>query len=91
MCIERKVVLVTKANSSMIEWGDNVNFFFWNLDNRGKFIRSLWSGALALLFLYGVVWFYAENFGMRLGVPITLTLLYIVDVLYRYRKWKNGD
>lgn len=68
-----------------------MNFFYWNLDNKGKFIRSLWSGALALIFLYLVAWSYADNFVMKIGIPIILTLLYVVGVFYRYRKWKNGN
>lgn len=68
-----------------------MTFFYWNLDNRGKLIRSLWTGALALIFLYVIAWYYADNFAMSIGVPIILTLLYVVDLFYRYRKWKNGN
>ncbi len=66
-----------------------MRFFYWNLDNKEKFIRSLWMGLLALLFLYVVVWYYVDDLIIKIVLPITLTILYIVGLFYRYNKMKN--
>ncbi|EMR07222.1 hypothetical protein C772_00867 [Bhargavaea cecembensis DSE10] len=68
--------------------------FYWELDAKGKFIRSLWSGFLALLFLYWAVWFVPahpafDNEFFKLWVPIVFTLLYFASLVYKYRKWKK--
>lgn len=68
-----------------------MKFFYWDLDDKGKFIRSLWTGALALIFLYVVVWYYVDDLATRIGVPIVSTLLYVVGLLFQYRKWKNAN
>ncbi len=66
-----------------------MRFFYWNLDGKGKFIRSLWTGLLALLVLYVVVWYCVDDLTIKIGLPITLTILYIAGLFYRYRKLKK--
>jgi len=63
--------------------------FYWNLDNKEKFIRSLWTGLLALLFLYVVVWYCVDDITIKIVLPITLTILYIASLFYRYNKVKK--
>lgn len=63
--------------------------FYRNLDNKEKFIRSLWTGLLALLFLYVVVWYCVDDLTIKIVLPITLTILYSAGLFYRYNKSKN--
>lgn len=69
--------------------GDSVKFFYWNLNDKEKFIRSLWTGVLALIFLYVVIGYYVDD--IEIGVPIAFTLLYVVGLFFRYRKWKRTN
>lgn len=61
-----------------------MKLFFWQLDNKQKFTRALWTGLLVLLFLYAVVWYVDIDF----TIPIVLTVLYIADLVFRYKKIK---
>ena len=63
-----------------------MKLFFWQLDQKEKFIRVLWSGLFVLLFLYCVAWYKGLNF----TIPIVLTILYIVDIGFRYSKIKRS-
>lgn len=66
-----------------------MKFFYWNLDNKEKFIRSLWMGLLALLFLYVVVWYCVDDLTIKIVFPIGFTILYIIGLSYRYHKIKK--
>ena len=66
-----------------------MKLFIWQLDNREKFIRVLWFGLLSLLFLYVVVWYYVDDIVIKILLPIATTILYIVELFFRYKKWKN--
>ena len=59
-----------------------MKLFFWQLDNKEKFIRALWMGLLVLIFLYAVVWYNSGDF----IIPIVLTVLYFADLSFRYKK-----
>lgn len=59
-----------------------MKLFFWQLDNKEKFIRALWMGLLVLIFLYAVVWYNSGDF----TIPIVLTVLYFADLSLRYKK-----
>lgn len=63
-----------------------MKLFFWQLDNKEKFIRALWMGLLALLFLYAVVGYKSADF----TIPILLTFLYIAYLGLRYKKIKRS-
>lgn len=63
-----------------------MKLFFWQLDNKEKFIRALWMGLLALTFLYTIVWYNSADF----TIPIVLTVLYIADLGLRYKKMKQS-
>lgn len=70
--------------------------FYWELDAKGKFIRTLWGGPLALAFLY---WALAgleghpdfDNVYIRAWLPVIATLIVLVDLVYLYRKWKKEE
>ena len=66
-----------------------MKLFIWQLDNREKFIRVLWFGLLSLLVLYVVVWYYVDDIVIKILLPIAVTILYIVELFFRYKKWKN--
>ena len=66
-----------------------MKLFIWQLDNREKFIRVLWFGLLSLLFLYVVVWYYVDDIVIKILLPTAVTILYIVELFFRYKKWKN--
>ncbi|QDQ03040.1 hypothetical protein FOH38_22760 [Lysinibacillus fusiformis] len=68
-----------------------MKFFYWNLNDKEKFIRSSWTGASALIFLYLVVGYYVDDLKTKIGVPIVLTLLYVVGLFFQYRKWKRAN
>lgn len=68
-----------------------MKFFYWNLNNKEKFVRSLWTGLLALLFLYVVVWYYVDDLTIKIVFPITLTIVYIAGLFYRYYKCRNNE
>ena len=63
-----------------------MKLFFWQLGNKEKFIRALWMGLLALVFLYAAVWYYSADY----TIPIVLTVLYIADLGLRYKKIKRS-
>jgi len=66
-----------------------MKFFYWNLNNKEKFIRSLWTGLLALLFLYVVVWYCVDDLTLKIEIIIVCTTLYVIDLFDRYYKYKN--
>lgn len=66
-----------------------MKFFYWNLNNKEKFIRSLWTGLLALLFLYVVVWYCVDDLTIKIEILIVCTTLYVFDLFDRYYKYKN--
>lgn len=63
-----------------------MKLFFWQLDNKEKFIRALWMGLLGLIFFYAVVWYNSADF----TIPIFFTVLYIADLGLRYKKMKRS-
>ena len=66
-----------------------MKLFIWQLDNREKFIRVLWFGLLSLLVLYVVVWYYVDDIVIKILLPIATTILYIIELFFCYKKWKN--
>ena len=66
-----------------------MKLFIWQLDNRGKFIRVLWFGLLSLLFFYVVVLYYIDDIVIKILLPIAVTIVYIFELFFRYKKWKN--
>ena len=64
-----------------------MKLFFWQLDNKEKFIRALWIGLLVLIFLYAAVWYNSADS----TIPIVLTVLYFADLSLRYKKMKRSE
>lgn len=68
--------------------GRDSNFNYWNLNYRGKFIRTLWMipiGVLGLILLFII--------GAQIITIKALSVLFIViliaQLIYNYVKWKN--
>ena len=66
-----------------------MKFFFWELDNKEKFIRAFWTGLLALIILYAVCWYLVDDLIIKIVLPVALTIIYIVDLVFRYKKMKR--
>lgn len=62
--------------------------FFWELNNKGKFIRVFWMGLIALLILYVVCWFVVDDVEIKMVIPIVSTIIYIFDLILRYKRVK---
>lgn len=68
-----------------------MKFFYWNLSDREKFIRSLWTGIFALLFLYFAAYTYEGSLFVKLYLPIIATILMLLSLVYKYRKYKKTE
>ncbi|MFC7686113.1 hypothetical protein [Ureibacillus sp. GCM10028918] len=67
-----------------------MGFLYWNLNEKEGFFRSLWTGLLALILLYFICWFFVDDFILlKIWLPIVFTLLYVLDLLVKYRRWKK--
>ena len=66
-----------------------MKFFFWELDNKEKFIRALWTGLLALVFLYVICWYFVDDLLIKIVIPLALTVIFITDLALRYKKMKR--
>lgn len=67
-----------------------MEIFYWNLSDKEKFIRSLWTGLVALLILYIVVSKYVDDLTMKILLLLASAVLYLIDLLIRYNKWKSN-
>ncbi|TSI02539.1 hypothetical protein [Lysinibacillus sp. BW-2-10] len=68
-----------------------MKLFFWQLNAKEKFFRSLWGGLLAFPFLYFVCWFFVDDsILLKIWTPMILTLLYFLELLFRYLRWKKS-
>ncbi|MEZ0480374.1 hypothetical protein [Planococcus sp. SSTMD024] len=67
-----------------------MKFFYWNLSDREKFIRSLWTGVLALGFLYFAAYMYEGGSFIKLYLPIIVTIGILISLIYKYRKYKKA-
>jgi Ca2+/Na+ antiporter len=67
-----------------------MKFFYWKLSKKEKFIRSLWTGLLALLLLYFVTFIYGDS-TLKFIILIVLTMLYLISLWFKYRSYKNDD
>lgn len=67
-----------------------MKFFYWNLSDREKFIRSLWTGVLALSFLYVAVYLYEGSLFVKFYLPIFVTIAMVVSLFLKYQKYKKA-
>lgn len=67
-----------------------MKIFFKHLNYKEKFIRALWTGLLALLFLYVVVWNVVDDLTLKIVLPLAVTVVYLTDLLIRYNRWKRN-
>ncbi|WP_107925155.1 hypothetical protein [Lysinibacillus parviboronicapiens] len=66
-----------------------MKFFFWKLDNKEKFIRAFWTGLLALIVLYVVCWYLVDDLIIKIVLPMALSIIYLVDLVFRFKKIKR--
>jgi hypothetical protein len=66
-----------------------MKFFYSNLSDREKFIRSLWTGVLALGFLYFAVYIYEGGSFVKLYLPIIVTIVMLISLVFKYQKYKK--
>lgn len=67
-----------------------MKFFYWNLSDKEKFIRSLLAGVLALVFLYFAAYTYEGSLFVKLYLPIIVTIGMVISLVYKYRKYKKA-
>ncbi len=63
-------------------------FFYWKLSYRRRLIRLLWTTPIVLF----VIFFSVDNLEMSLKnvmVISFLILMYVVQYIYNFLKWKN--
>ncbi len=68
-----------------------MKFFFWKLDNKEKFIRAFWTGLLALIVLYVVCWYLVDDLIIKIVLPMALSIIYLVDLVFRFKKNKTYE
>ena len=68
-----------------------MKFFYWNLSDREKFIRSLWTGVLAVGFLYFAAYMYEGDTFVKIYLPIIVTLCMLISLVYKYWKYKKAE
>lgn len=68
-----------------------MKFFYWNLNDREKFVRSLWGGCGALLLLYMAAYTYEGGAFIKFYVPFLVTVCMLLSFIYQYRKMKKGN
>ncbi|WP_341963413.1 hypothetical protein NM897_16810 (plasmid) [Planococcus maritimus] len=66
-----------------------MKFFYWNLSDREKFVRSLWTGVLVLVFLYFAAYMYEGGSFVKLYLPIIVTIVMLISLVFKYRKYKK--
>lgn len=63
---------------------------YWKLSYRRKFIRTIWMTpfvALAIFFLF----YFHKSLLVSFILTITLIIVYVIQLLYTYHKWKNTN
>ena len=66
-----------------------MKFLFWELDNKEKLFRAFWTGLLVLIVLYAICWYLLDDLIIKLVIPVALTIIFIVDLVLRYKKMKR--
>ena len=65
-----------------------IEFCYWKLSYRRKFIRTLWMIPIAIV----IIFYFHTTFQSILQTCLVATLLAImllIQAIYNYRKWKN--
>lgn len=65
-------------------------FNYWKLSYRRKFIRTLWITPFIIPVLV-YVWIKMHSISITIITALVLIAIYITQLLYTYRKWKNND
>ncbi|EGS9999810.1 hypothetical protein I9Y31_002075 [Clostridium perfringens] len=65
-----------------------VEFFYWNLSYRRRLIRLLWTTPIVLF----IIFYSVDNLEMsfkNVAAILFLILMYVVQYIYNFFKWKN--
>lgn len=65
-----------------------MKFFYWNLNEKEKLVRSFWFGLVAILLLALVVWKFIEDPLTAVIIVSILTVIYLIDISIKFRKYK---
>lgn len=63
---------------------------YWNLSYRRKFIRTLWTTPFCVIGILLIISL-KLNMLIKIIIPIILTLIYIWQLTYTYKKWKKEE
>lgn len=64
--------------------------FYWKLSYRRKFIRTLWM--IPFLVAIIIIFFVLQtNITYAVAVSIILLIIFFVQLIYNYKKWKHEE
>lgn len=63
---------------------------YWKLSYRRKFIRTLWSIPIFVISI-GIIIFLGNGIFMSIVMPLILIILFIIQLIYNYIKWKKDE
>lgn len=63
---------------------------YWKLSYRRKFIRTLWTIPIFIISIRIIIFLGNGIFVTRI-IPIILTILFILQIIYNYIRWKKEE
>jgi hypothetical protein len=63
---------------------------YWKLSYRRKFIRTLWTIPIFVISI-GIIIFLGNGIFMSRVMPLILIILFIIQLIYNYIKWKKDE
>ena len=63
---------------------------YWKLSYRRKFIRTLWTIPIFIISI-GIIVFLGDGIVVSKIMPIILIILFILQIIYNYIKWKKEE
>lgn len=80
--------LLTKRFAASEKVDKGVEFFYWKLSYRRKFIRTLWTIPIDIaVIIYFHITF--QSYLWTCTITIMWGILFLIQAIYNYRKWKN--
>lgn len=63
---------------------------YWKLSYRRKFIRTLWTTPIFIISI-GIIVFLGDGIVVSKIMPLILIILFILQIIYNYIKWKKEE
>lgn len=63
---------------------------YWKLSYRRKFIRTLWTIPIFIISI-GIIVFLGDGIVVSRIMPLILIILFILQIIYNYIKWKKEE